>query len=123
ACSIYRDGSKLSQPLTSKSSQTEEKDEPEESTAAATTADEKYNAEQILKAAQSILADSANEGFRQELVRMVERRKLPDKRNGFTQKAKIDGHTVYIRTGEYPDGTMGELFIDMYKEGASFRSI
>ncbi len=122
ACSIYRDGSKLSQPLTSKSNQSEEKDEPEETNTAA-TADEKYNAEQILKAAQSILADSANEGFRQELVRMVERRKLPDKRNGFTQKAKIDGHTVYIRTGEYPDGTMGELFIDMYKEGASFRSI
>ncbi|MCX2739547.1 vitamin B12-dependent ribonucleotide reductase [Pontibacter anaerobius] len=122
ACSIYRDGSKLSQPLTSKSSQSEEKDEPEETTAAA-TADEKYNAEQILKAAQSILADSANEGFRQELVRMVERRKLPDKRNGFTQKAKIDGHTVYIRTGEYPDGSLGELFIDMYKEGASFRSM
>ncbi|TPE44068.1 vitamin B12-dependent ribonucleotide reductase [Pontibacter mangrovi] len=122
ACSIYRDGSKLSQPLTSKSTQSEEKDEPEETTAAA-TADEKYNAEQILKAAQSILADSANEGFRQELVRMVERRKLPDKRNGFTQKAKIDGHTVYIRTGEYPDGSLGELFIDMYKEGASFRSM
>ncbi|MDX5435644.1 MAG: vitamin B12-dependent ribonucleotide reductase, partial [Pontibacter sp.] len=48
---------------------------------------------------------------------------LPDKRNGFTQKAKIDGHTVYIRTGEYADGTLGEVFIDMYKEGASFRSI
>ncbi|WP_266202988.1 vitamin B12-dependent ribonucleotide reductase [Pontibacter kalidii] len=122
ACSLYRDGSKLSQPLTSKSSQTEEKGEPEE-TSAPVSADEKYNAEQVLQAAQSILADSANEVFRQELARMVERRKMPDKRTGFTQKAKIDGHTVYVRTGEYPDGSLGELFIDMYKEGASFRSI
>ncbi|WP_276498988.1 vitamin B12-dependent ribonucleotide reductase [Pontibacter litorisediminis] len=122
ACSLYRDGSKLSQPLSSKSTGTEEEDEPEETEKVA-TAEEKYNAEQVLKAAQSILADSANEVFRQELVRMVERRKLPDKRNGFTQKAKIDGHTVYVRTGEYADGALGELFIDMYKEGASFRSM
>ncbi len=118
ACSIYRDGSKLSQPLTSKNSHAEEK--PEEQPA---KPDEMYNAEQVLKAAQTILSDSANEAFRQQLSRMVERRKLPDKRNGFTQKAKIDGHTVYIRTGEYADGSLGELFIDMYKEGASFRSI
>ncbi|MEJ8755621.1 vitamin B12-dependent ribonucleotide reductase [Pontibacter sp. H259] len=116
ACSIYRDGSKLSQPLTSKSSSTEEAEVQEKK-------DEKYNAEQVLKAAQAILSESANEVFRQQLSRMVERRKLPDKRNGFTQKAKIDGHTVYIRTGEYADGSLGELFIDMYKEGASFRSI
>ncbi|NEM99101.1 vitamin B12-dependent ribonucleotide reductase [Pontibacter burrus] len=116
ACSIYRDGSKLSQPLYSKSSNSEEEEKSEK-------ADEKYNAEQVLKAAQAILSESANEVFRQELSRMVERRKLPDKRNGFTQKAKIDGHTVYIRTGEYENGELGELFIDMYKEGASFRSI
>ncbi|MBB6611622.1 vitamin B12-dependent ribonucleotide reductase [Pontibacter sp. Tf4] len=116
ACSIYRDGSKLSQPLSSKSSNTDEEEKTE-------TATEKYNAEQVLKAAQAILSESANEVFRQELSRMVERRKLPDKRNGFTQKAKIDGHTVYIRTGEYENGELGELFIDMYKEGASFRSI
>lgn len=116
ACSIYRDGSKLSQPLSSKSSNSDEEEKPEK-------ADEKYNAEQVLKAAQAILSESANEVFRQELSRMVERRKLPDKRNGFTQKAKIDGHTVYIRTGEYENGELGELFIDMYKEGASFRSI
>lgn len=122
ACSIYRDGSKLSQPLTSKSTTQEEKDKPAEEPQA-TTPEEKYNAEQILKAAQSILSDSASEGFRQQLVRMVERRKMPDKRRGFTQKAKIDGNTVYVRTGEYPDGSLGELFIDMYKEGASFRSM
>ena len=69
------------------------------------------------------MEDAASEPFRKQLAHMVERRKLPDKRSGFTQKAKIDGHTVYIRTGEYPNGELGEVFIDMYKEGASFRSI
>ncbi|MFD2245137.1 vitamin B12-dependent ribonucleotide reductase [Pontibacter ruber] len=115
ACSIYRDGSKLSQPLSSKSSKQEK--EP------AATEQEKLTAEKILEAAKSILSDSSNKAFRQQLSNIVDRRKLPDKRNGFTQKAKIDGHTVYIRTGEYADGSLGEIFIDMYKEGASFRSI
>ncbi|TXK32809.1 vitamin B12-dependent ribonucleotide reductase [Pontibacter qinzhouensis] len=128
ACSLYRDGSKLSQPLSSKSTQSEDEDEDEEERTAeiaekAEAAEIKLNSEQVLQAAKTILSESASDLFRQQLSRMVERRKLPDKRNGFTQKAKIDGHTVYIRTGEYPDGTVGEVFIDMYKEGASFRSI
>ncbi|MGV3539224.1 MAG: vitamin B12-dependent ribonucleotide reductase [Rufibacter sp.] len=119
ACSLYRDGSKLSQPLTSKSADTAQSiDEVEP-----IQKELRYSSEQVLKAAQAILADSSDEQFRQQLSHMVERRKLPDKRNGFTQKAKIDGHTVYIRTGEYADGSLGEVFIDMYKEGASFRSI
>ncbi|MFD2512510.1 vitamin B12-dependent ribonucleotide reductase [Pontibacter locisalis] len=116
ACSLYRDGSKLSQPLSSGNSK---KGEDKQSDHLQISQD----AEQVLKAAQAILSNSANEKFRQQLSHMVERRKLPDKRNGFTQKAKIDGHTVYIRTGEYADGSLGEVFIDMYKEGASFRSI
>ncbi len=136
ACSLYRDGSKLSQPLSAKnSSSDDEKEEQQEEVkqeevkleAKKQEAPQKeeltYNADQILKAAKAILAESDNPAFRQQLAYMVERRKLPDKRNGFTQKAKIDGHTIYLRTGEYPDGTLGEVFIDMYKEGASFRSI
>ncbi|QCR22477.1 vitamin B12-dependent ribonucleotide reductase [Pontibacter sp. SGAir0037] len=121
ACSLYRDGSKLSQPLSAKSGSTNEQEpqKMEEAKAAALS----YSADQVLQAAKTILADASNESFRQQLSHMVERRKLPDKRKGFTQKAKIDGHTVYIRTGEYADGTLGEVFIDMYKEGASFRSI
>ncbi|WP_161890167.1 vitamin B12-dependent ribonucleotide reductase [Pontibacter russatus] len=127
ACSLYRDGSKLSQPLTAKSSRTEKEETPAEApdTAAPSPGAKEatYNAEQVLRAAQAILSDAAQPTFRQQLTAMVKRRKLPDKRRGFTQKAKIDGHTVYIRTGDYPDGTLGEIFIDMYKEGASFRSI
>ncbi|SFU47133.1 ribonucleoside-diphosphate reductase class II [Pontibacter akesuensis] len=117
ACSLYRDGSKLSQPLSGKNAKAETEKptaKPEELS---------YNAEQVLQAAKAILANADSPAFRQQLTHMVERHKLPDKRKGFTQKAKIDGHTVYIRTGEYADGTLGEIFIDMYKEGASFRSI
>ncbi|WP_299823819.1 vitamin B12-dependent ribonucleotide reductase [uncultured Pontibacter sp.] len=116
ACSLYRDGSKLSQPLSSGSTSEKEETSPENKV-------ESTTAEQVLQAAKAILADENNKAFRQQLTAMVDRRKLPDKRNGFTQKAKIDGHTVYIRTGEYADGALGEVFIDMYKEGASFRSI
>ncbi|MCV9385308.1 vitamin B12-dependent ribonucleotide reductase [Reichenbachiella ulvae] len=115
ACALYRDGSKLSQPLSAKKDKEQEKEEE--------IKDLTTNAEEVLKAARSILEESDDNTFRQKLTRMVERRKLPDRRNGFTQKAKIDGHTVFLRTGEYPDGTLGELFIDMYKEGASFRSL
>ncbi len=52
-----------------------------------------------------------------------ERRRLPDRRAGYTQKATVGGHKVYVRTGEYADGTLGEVFIDMHKEGAAFRSL
>ncbi|EQD80899.1 hypothetical protein B1A_00400, partial [mine drainage metagenome] len=51
------------------------------------------------------------------------RRPLPAKRFGFTQEARIAGHKLYLRTGEYEDGSLGEIFIDMHKEGASFRSL
>src|SRR4029078_6826842 len=51
------------------------------------------------------------------------RRRLPDRRAGYTQKARIGNHKVYLRTGEYEDGALGEIFIDMHKEGAAFRSM
>ncbi len=53
----------------------------------------------------------------------AERRRLPKRRNGYTQKAHVGGHKIYLRTGEYEDGTLGEIFIDMHKEGAAFRSL
>lgn len=117
ACTIYRDGSKLSQPLSSSSKKNEKENGAEEVNEAMITP------EMVLKAAQRILAESSDTKFKRELSRVVEKKSLPDKRNGFTQKAKIGGHAVYIRTGEYDDGTIGEIFIDMYKEGASFRSL
>ncbi|MBN8555701.1 MAG: vitamin B12-dependent ribonucleotide reductase [Deltaproteobacteria bacterium] len=64
---------------------------------------------------------SSNEAV--ETPAQVTRRKLPRKRSGFTQEARVGGHKVYLRTGEYPDGSLGEIFIDMHKEGAAFRSM
>lgn len=111
ACSVYRDGCKHSQPLNS-ASKHEEK-------IVATEITE----EVILKRATEIIQASTTTEFKRKLSGIVERKKLPAKRNGFTQKAKIGGHTVFVRTGEYEDGTLGEVFIDMHREGASFRAL
>ena len=59
----------------------------------------------------------------ERIVVMRERERLPDRRKGYTQKAVVGGHKVYLRTGEYDDGRLGEIFIDMHKEGAAFRSL
>jgi len=126
ANALYRDGCKLSQPLSNK------KDEEKETTSAtevtsSTAAPEqemsKLTPEQVLEAARIFMQESSDTQFKTALARIVERKRLPHKRNGFTQKAKIGGQTVFVRTGEYEDGTVGEIFIDMHKEGASFRSL
>ena len=57
------------------------------------------------------------------IKREAKRKRLPDRRKGYTQKAIVGGHKVYIRTGEYDDGSLGEIFLDMHKEGAAFRSL
>jgi ribonucleoside-diphosphate reductase alpha chain len=67
------------------------------------------------------LAERIVERIIHQVVR--EREKLPDRRKGYTQKAAVGGHKVYLRTGEYSDGRLGEIFIDMHKEGAAFRSL
>ena len=134
ANALYRDGSKLSQPLSNKSDQDEEEEETtataEETAAPAAEpakskeeALEEISMDDLLKVARRMMAESENTDFKRELSRIVERKKLPHRRKGFTQKAKIGGQTVFVRTGEYNDGTLGEIFIDMHKEGASFRSL
>ncbi len=112
ANALYRDGSKLSQPLNI----TADDDGQEVQEVADTTG----------SAAAS--ATSLNATQRQALERVVVRylakqRRLPNRRGGYTQKAKIAGHTVFLRTGEYTDGSLGEIFIDMHREGAGFRSL
>src|SRR4029078_1390123 len=57
------------------------------------------------------------------IERQREREKLPNRRKSYTQKATVGGHKVYLHTGEYEDGRLGEIFIDMHKEGAAFRSL
>ncbi|MCX8163332.1 MAG: vitamin B12-dependent ribonucleotide reductase, partial [Candidatus Micrarchaeota archaeon] len=74
---------------------------------------------QLSQEAQYLLGDSTQ----RPILSTLQRRKLPPKRRGFVQEAKIGGHKVYLKTGEYPDGTLGEIFIDMYKEGAGYRAL
>jgi ribonucleoside-diphosphate reductase alpha chain len=99
AVALYRDGCKASQPLSGGS-----KDEPKEASDGAT----------VPAAADTMTLSSRPVGVRC---------RLPKKRSGFTQEARVGGHKVFLRTGEYEDGTLGEIFVDMHKEGAAFRSL
>ena len=134
ACALYRDGSKLSQPLSNKSDKKKKEDTTEEAkadeTATATAAIEsnivdmgKLTVEELLEEVQKRVQSSPDTKLKRELARIVERRTLPAKRRGFTQKAKINGQALFLRTGEYGDGTVGEIFIDMAKDGATMRSM
>ncbi|MEZ5844920.1 MAG: vitamin B12-dependent ribonucleotide reductase [Hyphomicrobiaceae bacterium] len=113
ANALYRDGSKLSQPLNSQ-----------------LLADTDDDADEVLAAVASdqpavqraaVVAEKIVERIIEKRIR--EREKLPGRRKGYTQKAVVGGHKVYLTTGEYDDGRIGEIFIDMHKEGAAFRSL
>ena len=117
ACAVYRDGCKLSQPLSQEKEETPEN--PEKKTEEMRVWDEKT----VLEEARRLMAASKDTSFKRQLSRIVERKRLPSKRMGFTQKAKVGGQTVFLRTGDYQDGTLGEIFIDMHKEGATIRSL
>lgn len=127
ANALYRDGCKLSQPLSTKSDVKEEDDKLEAVEEVLGKAAElklsDLTQEQVLEAAMAIIEKSKDTGFMRKLSRVVQKKTLPAKRRGFTQKASIDGQTVFVRTGEYEDGTLGEIFVDMHKEGATFRSL
>ncbi|WP_138379962.1 vitamin B12-dependent ribonucleotide reductase [Luteithermobacter gelatinilyticus] len=105
ANALYRDGSKLSQPLNT--SLLKEDD----------LAEDKSQAEKTRIVAERIVERIV------EQQGPARRQKLPSRRKGYTQKAMVGGHKVYLRTGEYDDGRLGEIFIDMHKEGAAFRSL
>ena len=116
ANALYRDGSKLSQPLNSQLIE-DDSDEDEDQV-------ETFN--QMPAAAKAAaLSEKIVEKIveRVQVERTRERERLPDRRKGYTQKAVVGGHKVYLRTGEYEDGRIGEIFIDMHKEGAAFRSL
>ena len=102
ANALYRDGSKLSQPLSAAIFRVGEEDEDE--------------AEDAAPAPRRVVHEIVRETVR-------ERARLPHRRKGYTQKAAVGGHKVYLRTGEYEDGKLGEIFLDMHKEGAAFRSL
>lgn len=112
ANALYRDGSKLSQPL---NSQLISDDEDEDDAVAAL-----YEKPMAARATQ--VSEKIVEKLVERIIVMREREKMPDRRKGYTQKAVVGGHKVYLRTGEYDDGRLGEIFIDMHKEGAALRS-
>jgi ribonucleoside-diphosphate reductase alpha chain len=100
ANALYRDGSKLSQPLNT-----------------VADADQEPIVLEEAKAEPVRIAERIVHRY------IARRRRLPDRRAGYTQKSRIGNHKIYLRTGEYSDGTLGEIFIDMHKEGAAFRSM
>ncbi|MCB9878612.1 MAG: vitamin B12-dependent ribonucleotide reductase [Planctomycetes bacterium] len=105
AVALYRDGSKLSQPLSSSAGD----DELEAAATVATTPE--------VQAAAARITERVVHRY------IAKRRRLPGRRAGYTQKAVVGGHKIYLRTGEYEDGSLGEIFLDMHKEGAAFRSL
>lgn len=112
AIAIYRDGSKLSQPLSSLA--------PGSDPIADSLVDllEKRSSKPAaVVEKQTLKLVPAQENF------VSVRKSLPNRRSGYTQKAKIGGHSIFVRTGEYDDGSLGEIFLDMHKEGAAFRSL
>jgi ribonucleoside-diphosphate reductase alpha chain len=109
ANALYRDGSKLSQPLAA--ALVEDDDE------AAELLETGTNQEKATVLAEKIVEKIVVK----EMAKARER--MPERRKGYTQKAVVGGHKVYLRTGEYSDGTLGEIFIDMHKEGAGFRAM
>jgi ribonucleoside-diphosphate reductase alpha chain len=112
ANALYRDGSKLSQPLNAQLLA--------DDAGAAEEVAEQLAADKPMAARAAVAAERIVERI---VERAREREKLPGRRKGYTQKASVGGHKVYLRTGEYDDGRLGEIFIDMHKEGAAFRSL
>ncbi len=108
AIALYRDGSKLSQPLNSTNAS-----ELDEILMLGT--DEDLDETKGPKEVQMQIVE--------KVYHRAQRRRLPKKRNGFVREAYVGGHKVFLRTGEFEDGTLGEIFIDMYKEGASFKGL
>lgn len=106
AVALYRDGSKFSQPLSNKSSSSDADD----ITATITQ-------EQLDKAVKDVVDRMSKE------LKRGQKKPIPHKRHGFTQEVTLGGHKIYFRTGEYEDGQLGEIFIDMFKEGAAYRSL
>lgn len=124
AVALYRDGSKLSQPLSSFAPGTDP--------LADTIMNLQKNLDELRDDAPPEPRSPGGTGTPDRAVEPVKptsqalrgiRRSLPNRRSGYTQKAKIGGHSIFLRTGEYEDGKLGEIFLDMHKEGAAFRSL
>jgi ribonucleoside-diphosphate reductase alpha chain len=127
AVALYRDGCKMSQPLSSTSSDDKKKDD--KKVEAKSEAPAPAPAPVAAVAPAPVAKEERSEHgplFSKSVFhgpKPAQRYRLPQRRRGFTQEARIGGHKVFLRTGEFDDGQLGEIFIDMHKEGASFRSL
>jgi len=119
ANALYRDSSKLSQPLMSGTVLKVNIEEEED------LAEGLMSAEKAVEVMADALPIPDAEPLARKVVTryIAQRRRLPNKRGGYIQKAKIGGHNVYLHTGEYADGSLGEIFLDMHKEGAAFKAL
>jgi len=133
ACALYRDGSKMSQPLSNKFDK-KKKTEDTATEELATISEEaqqesnivdlaKLSVDELLEEVQRRMTASTDTQLKRALSKIVERKTLPAKRRGYTQKARVGGQVIFLRTGEYTDGTLGEIFIDLAKEGSTLRSL
>lgn len=138
ACALYRDGSKLSQPLSNKSDKKKKTTDDGQQTIEENNATvdsglssidsnivdlSQLTVDELLEEVQRRMNASTDTGLKRALSKIVERKTLPAKRRGFTQKARVGGQVIFLRTGEYNDGTLGEIFIDLAKEGSTLRSL
>ena len=106
AIALYRDGSKLSQPLNS------------------TLPIDALNQKKLTEYLdQELMQSDEPQKVEEKIIYQLQRQKLPRKRSGWTQEVRVGGHKIYLRTGEYEDGRLGEVFIDGYKDGAAYRSL
>ena len=123
AVALYRDGCKASQPLSTSGEKKDKKDRRRSRGGREDSAGQSPT-----RCSRRLPASSSTEQPQLTLpiapmnTRLYgQRARLPKKRHGFTQEARVGGHKIFLRTGEYEDGTLGEIFIDMHKEGAAFR--
>jgi ribonucleoside-diphosphate reductase alpha chain len=134
ANALYRDGSKLSQPLSNKSDKKKKEETKEETSNKAQEQPSlleeshivdlsKLTVDELLEEVQKRMQQSSDTSLKRQLSKIVERKTLPAKRRGFTQKARVGGQVIFLRTGEYSDETLGEIFIDLAKEGSTLRSL
>jgi ribonucleoside-diphosphate reductase alpha chain len=122
AVALYRDGCKASQPLNTSSE--DASDQAGERKGVETTKDEARKGDVKVEPKNAESSDAPKAPVRETVSPPKTRRhRLPTKRKGFTQEARVAGHKIFLRTGEYEDGSLGEIFIDMHKEGAAFRSL
>lgn len=133
--SIYRDGASLTRPVhsgldlpgTEELARIAANDQPAPQHPAVAAEQPAHVAESFVQAADEVAHKHATQPRRHDVdgprPQSATRQTLPGRRKGYTQKARVGGHKVYLRTGEYTDGSLGEIFIDMHKEGTAFRSL